>query len=84
MWMIAKSNLSIIAVNHAATKHYGYTPEEFLSMTIKDVRPPEEWDELYKDYAEEAPVWGNTITTLHRKKGWFNDKRTDFWPGHHV
>jgi two-component system, sporulation sensor kinase E len=68
MWMIAKSNLSIIAVNHAATKHYGYTPEEFLSMTIKDVRPPEEWDELYKDYAEEAPVWGNTITTLHRKK----------------
>jgi len=68
MWMIAKSDLSIIAVNHAATKHYGYTAEEFLSMTIKDVRPPEEWDAMYKGYAEEAPVWGNTITTRHRKK----------------
>ncbi|SEM59321.1 PAS domain S-box-containing protein [Mucilaginibacter gossypiicola] len=68
MWMIAKSDLSIIAVNHAATKHYGYTAEEFLSMTIKDVRPREEWDEMYKGYAEKAPNWGNTITTLHRKK----------------
>ncbi|MDB5148820.1 MAG: domain S-box protein, partial [Mucilaginibacter sp.] len=69
MWMIAKSDLSIIAVNHAATKHYGYTAEEFLGMTIKDVRPPEEWDEMYKGYAEQAPMWGNTITTRHRKKG---------------
>jgi two-component system, sporulation sensor kinase E len=68
MWMIAKSDLSIIAVNYAATKHYGYTTDEFLSMTIKDVRPPEEWDEMYKGYAEEALMWGNTITTLHRKK----------------
>jgi PAS domain S-box-containing protein len=68
MWMIAKSDLSIIAVNHAATKHYGYSAEEFLSMTIKDVRPPEEWDAMYKGYAEEAPMWGNTITTRHRKK----------------
>lgn len=68
LWMIAKSDLSIIAVNHAATKHYGYTAEEFLSMTIKDVRPPEEWDEMYKGYAQEAPMWGNTITTRHRKK----------------
>jgi PAS domain S-box-containing protein len=68
MWMIAKSDLSIIAVNHAATKHYGYTAEEFCSMTIKDVRPTEEWDAMYKGYAEEAPVWGNTITTRHRKK----------------
>jgi two-component system, sporulation sensor kinase E len=68
MWMIAKSDLSIIAVNHAATKYYGYTADEFLSMTIKDVRPPEEWDEMYKGYAQEAPNWGNTITTRHRKK----------------
>lgn len=68
LWMIAKEDLSIIAVNHAATKHYGYTAEEFCSMTIKDVRPPEEWDEMYKGYAEEAPMWGNTITTRHRKK----------------
>lgn len=68
MWMIAKNDLSIIAVNHAATKNYGYTAEEFLSMTIKDVRPPEEWAEMYRGYAEEAPLWGNTMTTLHRKK----------------
>jgi len=68
MWMIAKNDLSIIAVNHAAIKHYGYTADEFLSMTIKDVRPPEQWDAMYKGYLETAPKWGNTITTLHRRK----------------
>ena len=30
-------NLKFLAVNEAAVKHYGYSEEEFLSMTLKDV-----------------------------------------------
>ncbi|BAY12073.1 PAS domain-containing protein [Calothrix sp. NIES-2098] len=30
-----------LAVNRAATKKYGYSEAEFLSMTVRDIRPPE-------------------------------------------
>lgn len=36
------NTLSIVDINEAATKHYGYTRNEFLNMTIKDLRPPED------------------------------------------
>src|SRR5947209_659186 len=42
MWVYDRETLSFLAVNEAATHHYGYSREEFLSMTIKDVRPPED------------------------------------------
>jgi PAS domain S-box-containing protein len=34
--------LAIIDANNAATKHYGYTMKDFLSMTIKELCHPEE------------------------------------------
>ena len=37
-----RETLRIGAVNEAAIRHYGYSREEFLSMTIKDIRPPED------------------------------------------
>lgn len=39
MWIYETPSLRIIKVNHAATEHYGYSTKEFLSMTIRDVRP---------------------------------------------
>jgi len=33
--------LAFLEVNEAAIKHYGYSREEFLSMTLKDIRPPQ-------------------------------------------
>jgi PAS domain S-box-containing protein len=41
-WVFDRATLRILAVNEAAIKHYGYSREEFLSMTILDVRPPED------------------------------------------
>lgn len=35
-------SLCILNVNEAATQTYGYSREEFLRLTIKDLRPPEE------------------------------------------
>jgi len=42
MWVYDQETLDFLAVNEAATAHYGYSREEFLRMTIKDIRPPEE------------------------------------------
>ena len=37
MWVYDVKTLDFLAVNYAATLHYGYTREEFLKMTIKDI-----------------------------------------------
>ncbi|MFD2872359.1 PAS domain S-box protein [Mucilaginibacter ximonensis] len=42
IWIYSLDNLRILEVNDAAIKHYGYSREEFLSMTIMDIRPPED------------------------------------------
>ncbi|KAF0230303.1 MAG: multi-sensor hybrid histidine kinase, partial [bacterium] len=36
------ASLKFLAANKAAIQHYGYTLDEFTSMTIKDIRPPED------------------------------------------
>ena len=42
MWVYDIETLMFIAVNDAAVKHYGFSREEFLSMRITDIRPPDE------------------------------------------
>ncbi len=46
MWVFDQQTLSFLDVNEAAIRHYGYTREEFLSLTIKDIRPPEDVPKL--------------------------------------
>ncbi|MEJ2883583.1 PAS domain S-box protein [Pedobacter sp. GR22-6] len=41
-WVYDKETLSFLDVNEAAIRQYGYTHEEFLSMTLKDIRPAED------------------------------------------
>jgi PAS domain S-box-containing protein len=40
--------LEFLDVNKATISHYGYSLEEFLTMTIKDIRPKEEVEKLEK------------------------------------
>jgi PAS domain S-box-containing protein len=42
MWVFDTETLSFLAVNEAAQLHYGYSQEEFLGMTIRDIRPPDD------------------------------------------
>jgi two-component system cell cycle sensor histidine kinase/response regulator CckA len=42
MWVFDRETLCFLEANHAALAHYGYSREEFLSMTIADIRPPED------------------------------------------
>ncbi len=46
MWILDSETLFILAVNEAAIKRYGYSREEFLKLTIEDLRPAEEKPEL--------------------------------------
>jgi PAS domain S-box-containing protein len=46
MWVFDNKSLRFLAVNEAAVRHYGYTQDEFLAMTIKDIRPPEDIEKL--------------------------------------
>ena len=39
MWVYDVRTLRFLAVNNAAMENYGYTREEFLARTIRDVRP---------------------------------------------
>ncbi|HXH63149.1 MAG TPA: CHASE3 domain-containing protein [Gemmatimonadales bacterium] len=41
-WVFDLESLRFLTVNAAAVAAYGYTPEEFQSLTIRDIRPPEE------------------------------------------
>jgi PAS domain S-box-containing protein len=42
MWVFDEETLRFLAVNDAAVLHYGWSREEFLSMTIHDLRPASE------------------------------------------
>lgn len=41
MWIFDRESLRFIEVNREAVRRYGYSRDEFLSMTIADIRPPE-------------------------------------------
>jgi PAS domain-containing protein len=42
MYVFDNASLAILAVNDAAVAKFGWSREEFLKMTIEDIRPPEE------------------------------------------
>ena len=42
MWVYDLETLAFSVVNEAAVKHYGYTQDEFLEMSIRDIRPIED------------------------------------------
>jgi len=41
-WIFDVDSLQFLEVNEAAIEFYGYSREEFLSMTVRDIRPNEE------------------------------------------
>ena len=42
IWVYNEDTLAFLAVNEAATRTYGFTRDEFLSMTVNDIRPRED------------------------------------------
>jgi PAS domain S-box-containing protein len=67
MWVYDRESLAFLAVNDAALRLYGYSRDEFLGMTIRDIRPPEELPALARHLAEPRDA-GATRIWKHRKK----------------
>jgi nitrogen fixation negative regulator NifL len=42
MWLYDIETLAFLEVNQMAVQHYGWSRDEFLAMTIRDIRPPED------------------------------------------
>ena len=42
MWVFDRETLRFLEVNEAAVVKYGYSRDEFLRLTIRDLRPPED------------------------------------------
>lgn len=68
MWVFDPESLAFLAVNDAAVQHYGYSRDEFLSMTIKDIRPPEDVPLLERQVSNWTPGIGMPKQWRHRKK----------------
>jgi PAS domain S-box-containing protein len=62
MWIYELPTLRIMKVNNAALMHYGYSENEFLSMTIRDIRPRFDLakfnDYLYRKAIPESSLHG--------------------------
>ena len=68
MWVYDRKTLGFLEVNDAAIRLYGYTREEFLGMTIKDIRPPEDVASLLDDISRPPSPFGDTQVWRHKKK----------------
>jgi len=68
LWMIAKDDLSIIAVNEAAARLYGYSKDELLSMDVKGFRPEEDREQQAEAYREELNNLTDQRVIRHLKK----------------
>ena len=70
MWMYDLVTLRFLDVNEAAVRQYGYSKNEFLAMTIQEIRPEQELPRLAESIdrnsavtqAHSAGIW------RHRKK----------------
>jgi PAS domain S-box-containing protein len=48
MWIFDQETLAFLDVNHAAAQQYGYSREEFLVMTIAQIRPVADMPDLLR------------------------------------
>jgi PAS domain S-box-containing protein len=68
MWVYDLKTLRFLMVNDAAVNHYGYTRDEFLAMTIKDIRPAEDVPSLLENIAQVTTGRDKAGVWRHRKK----------------
>jgi PAS domain S-box-containing protein len=68
MWVFDISTLAFVAVNDAAVHHYGYSRNEFLSMTILDIRPSEDIVPLLRDVLHKVILNSAMQRRKHKKK----------------
>jgi diguanylate cyclase (GGDEF)-like protein/PAS domain S-box-containing protein len=64
MWVFDPDTLKFLAVNDVVVDHYGYTREQFLNMTLLDIRPHEEREQARLAAMSPEEPW------KHRSRAW--------------
>lgn len=86
MWIYDPDSLRFLEVNESAMRHYGYARDEFLQMSVTDIRPPEDVPRLLA-HLQQRPA---THSGFRRSRGWRHRRRNgaliwvdayshDFW-----
>jgi PAS domain S-box-containing protein len=69
MWIFDVESLGFLDVNEAAVRHYGYSREEFLAMTVIDVTPDDDEDaELASGAERPGPRREEVALARHQRK----------------
>lgn len=70
MWVYEMETYKFLDVNNAAIRNYGFSKEEFLSMTVKEIRPMEDIKQLEDavNFSRENPHLFFTGEFRHKKK----------------
>ncbi len=68
MWVYDIDTLEFLTVNEAAIHRYGYSRDEFLGMTIKDIRPPEDIPDLLDNVSGVTEGFDDAGIWRHKKK----------------
>lgn len=68
MWVYDLETHQFLAVNDAAIDYYGYSQQEFLSMTIMDIRPAEDIPLVLQKLKQSNPEFIHAGNWRHRKK----------------
>jgi PAS domain S-box-containing protein len=69
MWVVENKTLRFLAVNQAAVDKYGYTREEFLSMTAEQLRYPEDVGKLLRDFQDQSRSYMQRVARHRTKSG---------------
>jgi PAS domain S-box-containing protein len=68
MWIVDRKTMRYLAANDAAVHAYGYSREEFLQMTLLDIRPPEDVPILLEDLKAAEAGYVRPGIRRHRRK----------------
>jgi two-component system cell cycle sensor histidine kinase/response regulator CckA len=68
MWVYDQETLEFLTVNDTAVQSYGYSQQDFLRMTLKDIRLEEDVPKLLTATAVSPPGFNGEGSWRHRKK----------------
>ncbi|MFH0761283.1 MAG: ATP-binding protein [Bacteroidota bacterium] len=68
MFIFRLSDLRFLEVNEETVRHYGYSKEEFMNMTLLDIRPESEHERLKAYIPRITPKLAGAGVWIHRKK----------------
>lgn len=68
LWLYDPDTLRFLDVNDVACTCYGYTRQEFMAMTIRDIQPPEDFALLESNLPAEDAIVGSSGPWRHQRK----------------